>query len=53
MSYYWFNREKSLKNGWDKYYNKGGKRKAAEYCRKNANLIRLEARNMYRNLSKK
>ena len=28
MSYYWFNREKILKNAWDKYYNKGGKEKA-------------------------
>ena len=27
MSYYWFNREKLLKNTWDKYHNKGGKEK--------------------------
>ena len=53
MSYYWFNREKSLKNAWDKYHNKGGKQKAAEYYRKNADLIRLEARNKYKNLSEK
>ena len=53
MSYYWFNREKLLKNAWDKYQNKGGKQKAAEYYRKNADLIRLEARNKYRNLSQK
>ena len=52
MSYYWFNREKLLKNAWDKYHNKGGKEKAAEYCRKNADLIRLEA-SKYRNLSEK
>ena len=53
MSYYWFNREKLLKNAWDKYHNKGGKQNAAEYYRKNADLIRLEARNKYRNLSEK
>ena len=27
MNYYWFNREKILKNVRDKYYNKGGKKK--------------------------
>ena len=53
MSYYWFNREKLLKNAWDKYYNKGGKEKAADYYRKNAYLIRFKARNKYRNLSEK
>ena len=53
MSYYWFNREKLLKNAWDKYRNKGGKQKAAECSRKNADLIRLEARNKGRNLSEK
>ena len=36
MSYHWFNREKLLKNAWNKYYNKGGKQKAAEYYRKNS-----------------
>ena len=53
MSYYWFNREKLLKNAWDKYQNKGGKQKSAECYRKNADLIRLEAKNKYRNLSEK
>ena len=24
MSYYWFNREKILKDAWNKYNNKGG-----------------------------
>ena len=33
--------------------DKGGKEKAAEYYRKNADLIRLEARNKYRSLPKK
>ena len=27
MSYYWFNREKILKNPKDKYLNKGGKKR--------------------------
>ena len=31
MSYYWFNRETLLENIWDKYHNKGGKQKGAEY----------------------
>ena len=53
MSYYWFNREKLLRNAWDKYHNKVGKQEAAEYYRKNSDLIRLEARNKYRNLSEK
>ena len=53
MSYYWFNREKLLKNAWNKYHNKGVKQKAAEYYRKNANLIKLEARNKCSNLSEK
>ena len=44
MGYYWFNREKLLKNVWDKYHNKGGKQKSAEYYRKNADLKRLEAK---------
>ena len=25
--YYWFNREKILKNAWDKFHNKRGKKK--------------------------
>ena len=39
-----------MKNAWDKYHNKGSKQKAADYCRKNADLIRLEAN---KNLSEK
>ena len=27
MNYYWFNREKILKNEKDKYHNKGGKKR--------------------------
>ena len=42
-----------MKNGRDKYHNKGGKQTAAEYYRENADLIRLEAKNKYRNLSEK
>ena len=34
MRYYWFNRERLLKKARDKYYNKGGKEKIAEYYRK-------------------
>ena len=39
MRYYWLNRENLLKNAWDKYHNKGGKQKAAEYYRKNGLII--------------
>ena len=53
MNYYWFNRKKLLKNAWNKYYNKRGKQKVAEYYRKNADLIKLEARNKCKNLSEK
>ena len=53
LSYYWSNREKLLKNAWDKYQNKGGKQKAAKYYRKNVDLIRLEVKNKYKNLSEK
>ena len=52
MSYYWFNREKLLKNAWNKYHNNGGKQKAAEYYKKNADAIKFEARNKYKNMSK-
>ena len=51
MGYYWFNREKILKNVWNKYHNKGGKQKAAEYYKKNADVIKFEARNKYKNMS--
>ena len=30
MSYCWFNKEKLLKNAWNKYHNEGGKQKAAK-----------------------
>ena len=53
MSYYWFNREKILKNAWDKYHNKGGKEKAAKYFAANIEVLKEDAKNNYRNLSKK
>ena len=53
MSYYWFNREKILKNAWDKYHNKGGKEKAAKYYAANQEVLKEDSRNRYRNLSKK
>ena len=45
MSYYWFNREKLLKNAWDRYHNKGRKQKPAEYYRKNTDLMRQKSKN--------
>ena len=53
MSYYWFNREKLLKNARNKYHNKGEKRKAAEYYQKNADMIKFDAKKKYKNMSKK
>ena len=53
MSYYWFNREKLLKNTWHKYQNKGRKQKAAKYFAANQKVVREDARNKYRNLSEK
>ena len=53
MSYYWFNREKLLKNTWDKYHNKEGKQKAAKYYSANQEVLKGDARNKYRNLQEK
>ena len=53
MSYYWFNREKILKNAWDKYHNKRGKEKAAKYHAANQEIIKEDERNRYRSLPKK
>ena len=53
MSYYWFNREKILKNEKDKYHNKGGKKKTARYYIENKEVLRKGARNKYRKLSEK
>ena len=53
MSYYWFNREKLLKNALDKYHNEGGKQKAANYYAANQNVLREDAKNKYRKLSEK
>ena len=41
-----------MKNAWDKYYNKGSRKKLLSTI-KNADLIRLDARNKYRNVSEK
>ena len=53
MRHYWFNREKLLKNGWDKYHNKGGKQKATKYDAANQEVLREDVRNKYKNLSEK
>ena len=42
-----------MKNAWDKYYNKGGKQKAAKYYAANQEVLREDARNKYRNLSER
>ena len=53
MSYYWFNREKILKNEWDKYHNKGRNKKAAKYYAANKEVLKEDARNKYKNLPEK
>ena len=53
MDYYWFTREKLLKNAWNKYHNKGGKQKASKYYAANQKILRKDARNKCRNLSEK
>ena len=53
MSYYWFNREKVLKDAKNRHHTKGGKEKAAKYYATNKEVLREEARNQYRSLSKK
>ena len=53
MSYYWFNREKLLKNVRDKYHNEGGKQKAAKCYAANEEVLREDARNKYINMSEK
>ena len=53
MSCYWFNREKLLKNAWDKYQNEGGKQKAVKYYAANQEVLKEDARNKYRNLAEK
>ena len=51
MSYYWFTKEKVLKNAWDKYHNKGGKEKAAKYYIANREVLKEDARHKYGNSS--
>ena len=53
MSYHWLNREKLLKNAWDKCHHKGGKEKVAKYYAANQEALREDARNNYKNLSEK
>ena len=52
MSYYWFNRDKTLKIAWNRYHNEGGKQKAAKYYKNNADMMKLEGMNKYKNMSK-
>ena len=52
MKYSWFNREELLKKTNEKYHNKGGKQKAGEYCKRNKEAIKENARNKYKNLTK-
>ena len=42
-----------MKNAWNKYHNKGGRQKAAECYKENADVIKFESKNKYKNMSKK
>ena len=46
MSFYRFNREKLLKNEWDKYYNKERKQKTTKYYAANQEVLRKNAINL-------
>ena len=46
MGYYWFNREELLKKANEKYYNKGGKEKAAKYYKDNKEAIKKQETNI-------
>ena len=51
MSYYWFYREKLLKDAWNKYHNKGAKEIAANYYTANQEILREDARNKHISMS--
>ena len=51
MSYYSFNIEELLKKAKTKYYNKGGKEKAANYYEDNKEVIKEKARKKYKKLT--
>ena len=53
MSYYQDNKDEVLKKAYDRYYNRGGKEKAAKYYRKNTDLLGFKANMKYKNMSKK
>ena len=53
MSYYWFNREKLLKDAWNKYHNKEDKEKSAKNHAANQEVLKEDARNKCRSLSEK
>ena len=51
MTYYWFNKQELLQKAKEKYYNCGGKERAAEYYLANKDVIKEKENNRYKNLS--
>ena len=51
MSYYLFDRQELFQKGNDKYYNCGGREKAAKYYNDNKEVLIEKANNKYRNSS--
>ena len=49
--YYCINRKELLKKARDKYHNKGGKEKAAEYYQKNKEIIKKREKDKYKGMS--
>ena len=47
LSYCWFNRENLLKNTWENYHNKGGKKKAANCYAAIQEFLKEDARKKY------
>ena len=46
--YFWSNRKELLKKAHDKYRNKGGKEKVAEYYQKCKEMVKQRERNNYK-----
>ena len=47
-SYYWQNREESLKIAHGKYHKKGGKERAKKYCQEKKVMIKKRERQKYK-----
>ena len=51
MDYYLLNRQELLPKAKDRYYNGGGKEKAAKYYLENKDVLQENSKNKYKNVS--